>query len=111
LKNSFVHDPFPTPFSDEFLDNVVGNEAYPFIDGLSSYHQVRIAEEDKKKTTLTIERGSYVYHVMHFGLNNVPTIFSRIVIIAFRDYGHKFLEVHMDDWTIYNLLKNHSIFL
>lgn len=27
LNNSFVHDSFPTPFSDEALDNVVGNEA------------------------------------------------------------------------------------
>lgn len=40
LNNACVHDPFPTPFSDEVLDNVVGNEAYSFIDGFSGYHQV-----------------------------------------------------------------------
>jgi hypothetical protein len=33
LNSSCVHDPFPTPFSDEVLDQVVGNEAYSFIDG------------------------------------------------------------------------------
>lgn len=40
MKNACVHDPFPTPFSDEVLDNVVGNEAYPFTDGFSGYHRV-----------------------------------------------------------------------
>lgn len=50
LNNYCVHDPFPTPFSDEFLDNVVGSEAYSFTDGFSSYHQVCITKEDKNKT-------------------------------------------------------------
>ena len=35
LNNACIHDPFPTPFSDEFLDNVAGNEAYSFTDGFS----------------------------------------------------------------------------
>jgi hypothetical protein len=40
LNVSCVHDPFPTPFSDEVLDQVAGNEAYSFTDGFSGYHQV-----------------------------------------------------------------------
>lgn len=54
-----------------------------------------------------IEWGSYAYHMMSFGLKNVPAIFSWIVIIAFKDYIHRFLEVYMDDWIVYNLLKKH----
>jgi len=42
LNNACVHDHFPTPFNDEVIDNVAGNEAYSFIDGLFSYHQVRM---------------------------------------------------------------------
>lgn len=38
LNDASVHDPFPTPFSDEVLDNVGGPEAYSFIDGFSGYH-------------------------------------------------------------------------
>ena len=34
LNNSRVHDPFPTPFSDKILDNVGGQEAYYFTNGL-----------------------------------------------------------------------------
>jgi hypothetical protein len=46
-----VHDPFPTTFTDEVLEQVVGKEVHSFTDGFSGYHQVRIVEEDKKKTT------------------------------------------------------------
>jgi len=54
LNNACVHDPFPTPFSDEVIDNVVGNEAYAFTYGFYGYHQIRITKEDKNKTTFTI---------------------------------------------------------
>jgi hypothetical protein len=47
LNSTCVHDPFLTPFSDEVLDQVVGNEAYSFIDGFIGYHEVWIAKEDK----------------------------------------------------------------
>ena len=44
---------------------------------------------------------------MPFGLKNAPTIFSRVVISAFKEYIHKFLEVYFDDWTIFGLVKYH----
>jgi hypothetical protein len=40
---------------------------------------------------------------MSFGLKNAPTIFSRVVIVAFKEFIHQFLEVYLDDWTVYNL--------
>eukprot|EP00253_Pinus_taeda_P005691 PITA_05691 len=96
-----MHDPFPTPFSNEVLDNIVGNEAYSFTNGFSGYHQVRIAEEDKRETTFMTEWGLYAYNVMPFRLKNAPLVFSKIVIVAFWDYIHKFLEVYMVPfWTL-----------
>jgi hypothetical protein len=44
---------------------------------------------------------------MSFGLNNFPTIFSRVVVEAFKESLHKFIEPYFDDWTIFSLLKNH----
>jgi len=32
LNNACLHDPFPTPFIDEVLENVGGKEAYSFTD-------------------------------------------------------------------------------
>jgi hypothetical protein len=111
LKVAYVHDPFPTPFSDEVLDQVARNEDYSFRDGFSRYHQIKIAVEDKKKTRFTTKWGSFAYNIMPFGLKNAPTMFSRIVIVAFCDFIHKFLKVYMDYWTMYNLLKEHIVLL
>jgi hypothetical protein len=44
---------------------------------------------------------------MPFGLKNAPTIFSRVVVEAFNEFLHKFLEAYFDDWTIFSLLKDH----
>ena len=38
MNDAYFHDPFPTPFADEVLDNVGGQEVYSFTDGFSSYH-------------------------------------------------------------------------
>jgi hypothetical protein len=77
------------------------------MDGFSSYHQIIIAKEDRHKTTFATEWGSFQYIVMPFGLKNVPTIFSRVVVEAFKDFLHKLLEAYFDDWTIFILMKDH----
>jgi hypothetical protein len=38
LNDACLHDPFPTLFTDEVLDNVGGHEVYSFKDGFSDYH-------------------------------------------------------------------------
>jgi hypothetical protein len=44
---------------------------------------------------------------MPFGMKNAPEIFSRVVIVAFKEFIHQFLEVYLDDWTVYSVLKDH----
>jgi hypothetical protein len=44
---------------------------------------------------------------MPFGLNNAPTIFSRVVIASFKGFIHPFLKVYLDNWIVYSLLKDH----
>jgi hypothetical protein len=107
LNSAYVHDPLPTPFIDEVLEQVKGKETYSFTKGFSGYHQVRIVEEEKRKTTFIIEWGSFAYNVMLFVLKNTPAVFSRIAIVDFREFIQKFIEFYMDDWTIYSLHKEH----
>jgi hypothetical protein len=47
LNDACLHDPFPTPFTDEVLDNVGGQEAFSFTDGFSGYHHIKIDPEDR----------------------------------------------------------------
>jgi len=37
LNNAYVHNPFPTTFTDEVLENFGGQEAYSFTNGFSRY--------------------------------------------------------------------------
>ena len=59
LNDGCLHDPFPTPFTDEVLDNVGGQEVYSFTDGFSGYHQIRIEKEDRHKTTFVMKCGYF----------------------------------------------------
>ena len=38
LNNPYLHDPYPTPFTDEVLESVDGQEMYSLIDRFSGYH-------------------------------------------------------------------------
>lgn len=43
LNDACLHDPFPTPFIDEVLENVGRHEIYSFTDGFSRHHQIIFA--------------------------------------------------------------------
>ena len=107
LNYVWLHHPFHTPFIDEVLENVGGHEAYSFTDGFFGYHHIKIAPKEMHKTIFSIEWGSYQYTVMPFGLKNALAIFSRVVIAYFKEFIHHFLEVYMNDWNAYSLLKDH----
>ena len=55
LNDACMHDPFLTPFTNEVLEGVGGQEMYSFIDGFPGYHQIRIAKEYCHKTTFVTE--------------------------------------------------------
>lgn len=75
------------------MDNVGRQEAYSFIDEFSGYHQIKILPKYRNKATFATEWGCVQYTVMPFGLKNALAIFSRVVIAAFKEFFHKFLEV------------------
>ena len=59
LNNACMHDQFPTPFTNIFLEGVGGQEMYSFTYGFSGYHQIRIVKEDHHKTTFVAEWGYF----------------------------------------------------
>ena len=64
LNDAYLDDPFPTPFTDEVLEEVGGQEMYSFTDGFSGYDQIQITKEDLHKTTFVTEWGSFQYRVI-----------------------------------------------
>jgi hypothetical protein len=45
------------------------------MDGYNDYNEVKIVEEDKRKTAFISKWEAYAYNVMPFGLCNVPITF------------------------------------
>ena len=68
---------------------------------------MKIAKEDQQKPTFATKWGSFVYIVIPFGLKNAPSLLSRIVVVAFRDFIHKFIQTYLDEWIVFSLLKKH----
>ena len=70
LNRASPKDNFPLPHIDTLVDNTTTNRFFSFMDEFSSYNQIKMAEEDKAKTTFTTHWGTYAYDVMPFGLKN-----------------------------------------
>ena len=94
-------DHFPLPFMDQILERVAGHEFYCFLDGYSGYNQIAIAPEDQEKTTFTCPFGTFAYRRMPFGLCNAPATFQRCMLSIFSDMVERFLEVFMDDFSVF----------
>ncbi|KAH9793911.1 hypothetical protein KPL71_004706 [Citrus sinensis] len=94
-------DHFPLPFIDQMLDRLGGHEFYCFLDGYSGYNQIPIAPKDQEKTTFTCPFGTFAYRRMPFGLCNAPATFQRCMLSIFSDMVERFLEVFMDDFSVF----------
>ena len=97
LNRASLKDNFPLPHIDTLIDNTVTNMFFSFMDGLSGYNQIKMAEEDKAKTTFTTHWGTYTYDVITFGLKNAKATYQRAMVILFHDMMHKEIEVYIDD--------------
>ena len=101
LNKATRKDHFPLPFIDQMLDRLAGKEYYCFLDGYSGYNQIAIAPEDQEKTTFTCPYGTFAFRRMPFGLCNAPATFQRCMMSIFIDMVEKFLEVFMDDFSVF----------
>ncbi|PKI61767.1 hypothetical protein CRG98_017817 [Punica granatum] len=88
---------FPLPHIDVLVDNTARHAQFSFMDGFSGYNQIRMAEEDKIKTTFTTMWGTFCYRIMPFGLKNAGATYQRAMVTLFHDMMHKEVEVYVDD--------------
>ena len=101
LNKATRKDHFPLPFIDQMLDRLAGHPYYCFLDGYSGYNQIPIAPEDQEKTTFTCPYGTFAFRRMPFGLCNAPATFQRCMMSIFSDMVEKFIEVFMDDFSVF----------
>ncbi|CAL8988116.1 unnamed protein product, partial [Prunus brigantina] len=101
LNTATRKDHFPLPFIDQMLERLAGHSHYCFLDGFSGYNQIAIAPEDQEKTTFTCPFGTFAYRRMPFGLCNAPATFQRCMMAIFSDMIERFIEVFMDDFSVF----------
>lgn len=107
LNEQTIKEPFPLPFTDTMLDQIVGYEMYNFADGYSGYNQIRLAPGDREKTTFITEWGAFMFLVIPFGLCNAPATFQRVMMTIFSEYLQKFMAIFVDDFTVYSSATKH----
>jgi hypothetical protein len=104
LNKVTIKNRYPFPRIDDLLDQLQGARVFSKVDLCSSYHQVRVKEEDIPKTTFRTRYRHYEFLVMSFGLTNAPAFFMDTMNRVFHDYLDQFTVVFIDD--ILNLLKD-----
>ena len=100
---------FPLPFINQMLERLVGHAYYCFLYGYSGYNQIPIAPEDQEKTTFTCPYGTFTYRRMSFGLCNAPATFQRCMMAIFSNMVERFIEVFMDDFSVFRSLFDHFL--
>ncbi|GJS14476.1 putative reverse transcriptase domain-containing protein [Tanacetum coccineum] len=97
LNKLTVKNRYPLLRINDLFDQLQGSCFHSKIDLRSSYHQLRVREEDIPKTTFKTRYGHYEFQVMPFGLTNAPVVFMDLMNRVCKPYLDKFVIVFIDD--------------
>ena len=97
LNEVTVKDVFPLPLVDDCLDTLAGLVWFSKLDANSAYWQVKIKEEDRKKTAFITKYRLFEHVKMGFGLCNAPATYARVMNLVLRGLNWKTVLAFLDD--------------
>ena len=84
LNKKTIKNKYPLSNINELFEQLKGAQVFSKLDLRMGYHQIRIREEDIRKTASRTSYGSYEYTVMSFGLVNCSDQTSNSLISVLR---------------------------
>ena len=97
LNDKTVKDLYPLPLIDDCLDTVAGSVWFSKLDANMAYWQVKVREEDRKKTAFITKYGLFEHVRMGFGLCGAPATFARVMNLILRGLTWKTVLAFLDD--------------
>jgi hypothetical protein len=105
-----IKNKYPLPRIDILFDQLAGTQVFSKINLHSSYHQIKIRDEDIPKTAFSMRYGLHEYLVMSFGLTNASAHFMYLMNSVFMLKLDKFVVVFIDDKLVYsNSMEEHLL--
>jgi hypothetical protein len=95
-------DAYPLPIFDEIMSTLYGSKYYTTVDCESGFWQVKLAEEDKKKTAFSTPSVQFQFQCLPFGLSNSPASFQRLMDVVLKELKGTECWIFLDDVIIYS---------
>lgn len=97
LNAGTVKDVYPLPLVEDCTDMLAGNVWFSKLDANSAYWQIKIKQEDCRKTAFSTKYGLFEFVRMAFGLCNAPATFARAINLVLRGLIWNAVLAFLDD--------------
>ena len=109
LNQMNVKKKYSLPRIDDLFDQLGGSRYFSKIDSRSSYHQLKIWEQNIHKITFRTQYSHFKFLIILFGLTNAPIAFTDLMNQFFISYLDWFMVGFINDILVYSkTLEEHA---
>ncbi|CAI7859800.1 unnamed protein product [Closterium sp. NIES-53] len=100
LTKASKSDRYPMPMAEDIFDKLAEGMFFPTLDLRQGFNQIKIREEDFKKTAFHGQDRLYEWLYMPFGLRNASAVFQRVMDSVLREV--ECTACYIDDVVIFS---------